>query len=107
MAESIPPSVDIDKIKELLESTEQQQQIGRRIIRAIIIDVLKSKASGDSVFWIVRHLGLESCVAAVLQEIVDDVSLSPDELKILEQLESEDKPSPSPSGEKTRKQRRI
>ena len=89
MPDSSPQNIDVTKLHELLDNTEEQQQIGRRVIRAVIIDVLRSKASGSDLFWIVRHLGGHSCVAAVLQELVDDVSLSEDELRILNELEKE------------------
>jgi hypothetical protein len=89
MPDSSPQNIDVTKLHELLDNTEEQQQIGHRVIRAVIIDVLRSKAGGTEVPWIVRHLHAQSCVLAVLQELVDEVSLTEDELRILNELEKE------------------
>jgi hypothetical protein len=89
MPDPSPQNIDVTKLNGLLSDDKKQEEIGHQILRAVIIDVLKSKAGGTAVPWIVRHLNTQSCVLAVLQKLVDDVSLSEDELRILKELESE------------------
>jgi hypothetical protein len=90
MPDSFPQNIDVSKLRGLLRDTEKQEELGHQVLRAVIIDVLRSKAGGTQVPWIVRHLHAQSCVLAVLQELVDDVSLTEDELRILKELESEE-----------------
>lgn len=93
MPDSNPQNIDVAKLHELLGDTQEQQKIGSEVLKAVIIDVLRSKAGGIHVPWIVRHgLGGPSRVLEVLQKIVDDVSLSEEELRILKELEEGDKP---------------
>lgn len=96
MPDSHPQNIDVAKLQELLHDEKEQQQIGLRVIRAVIIDVLRSKAGGTPVPWIVRYLATQSCVNAVLQELVDDVALTDDELRILKELEKEQEEGDSP-----------
>lgn len=89
MPDSSPQNIDVGRLKGLLSDDKKQEEIGHDVLRAVIIDVLRSKAGGTAVPWIVRHLHAQSCVLAVLQKLVDDVSLSDEELQILKELESE------------------
>jgi hypothetical protein len=90
MPESFPQNIDVAKLYELLRDATKQEEIGHDVLRAVIIDVLRSKkAGGTELFWYFRHLGGHSCVAAVLQKLVDDVSLTQEERRILEELERE------------------
>jgi hypothetical protein len=98
MPDSSPQNIDVAKLRKLLEDTEKQEEIGHQVLRAVIIDVLRSKAGGTEIPWIVRHLHVQSCVLAVLQELVDDVSLTEDERRILKELESEEEEGDSPRG---------
>ena len=101
MPDSSPQNIDIAKLHELLKDTKKQEEIGHEVLKAVIIDVLRSKASGDVIPWILRYWGGFSCVIAALQKIVDDVSLTEAERRILKELESEEKKADSPSGGKT------
>ncbi|MBV8098832.1 MAG: hypothetical protein JOZ31_06720 [Verrucomicrobia bacterium] len=101
MPDSSPQNIDIAKLHELLKDTKKQEEIGHEVLKAVIIDVLRSKASGDVIPWILRYWGGFSCVIAALQKIVDDVSLTEAERRILKELESEEKKGDSPSGGKT------
>jgi hypothetical protein len=98
MPDSHPQNIDVVKLYELLRNTEQQQQIGRRVLRAVIIDVLRSKSGGTDLVWFRRLYGGQSCVVAVLQELTDDVSLTEEERRILDELEREEKESHNPGG---------
>jgi hypothetical protein len=98
MPDACPQNFDVVKLYELLRSTEQQQQIGRRVLRAVIIDVLRSKSGGTDLIWFRRLYGGQSCVVAILQELIDDVSLTEEERRILDELEREEKQGNSPSG---------
>jgi hypothetical protein len=89
MPDSSPQNIDVAKLYDLLRDAQKQQQIGHQVLKAVIIDVLRSKAGGTELVWILRHWGPQSCVVAVLQELVDDVSLTEDERRILEELERE------------------
>src|SRR5215469_2660010 len=89
MPESFPQNIDVTRLYDLLRDTKKQEEIGHDVLRAVIIDVLKSKAGGTSHPWILRHMGGASCVIAVLQKLVDDVSLTEEELELLKKLESE------------------
>jgi hypothetical protein len=89
MPDSSPQNIDVAKLHELLSDTKKQEEIGHQVLRAVIIDVLRSKAGGTELPWILRHWGGLSCVVAVLQKLVDDVALTEDELQILKELESE------------------
>jgi hypothetical protein len=90
MPDSSPQNIDVAKLYELLRDTQKQQNIGHQVLKAVIIDVLRSKAGGTELPWILRHLHGQSCVVAVLQELVDDVALTEDERRILKELESEE-----------------
>ena len=92
MPDSNPQNIDVAKLHELLGDTQEQQKIGSEVLKAVIIDVLRSKASGDVIPWILRYWGSFSYVIAALQKIVDDVSLSEEELRILKELEEGDRP---------------
>ena len=98
MPDSSPQNIDVAKLRKLLEDTEKQEEIGHQVLRAVIIDVLRSKAGGTEIPWIVRYLHAQSCVLAVLQKLVDDVSLTDDERRILKELESEEEEGDSLRG---------
>ena len=98
-SDSCLPNIDVAKLEELLHDTQKQQEIGNQVLKGVIIDVLRSKAGGTEIPWIVRHLGVHSCVLAVLQELVDDVALTEAELKLLKELEGEPKQDCGPGGE--------
>ena len=106
-SDSSPQNIDVAKIYELLRDTKKQQEIGEQVLKGVIIDVLRSKAGGTEIPWIVRHLSVQSCVLAVLQELVDDVALTEDELKILKELEGEPKQDGGPDGGKKRQRRKT
>jgi hypothetical protein len=89
MPDSSPQNIDVAKLYELLRDTQKQQKIGHQVLKAVIIDVLRSKKGAAEAFWIPRVHGAQSCVAAVLQELVDDVSLTEEERRILLELEKE------------------
>ena len=107
MPESFPQNIDVTRLYDLLRDTKKQEEIGHDVLRAVIIDVLKSKAGGTSHPWILRHMGGASCVIAVLQKLVDDVSLTEDERRILKELESEEKKGDSPGGGKKPRRRKT
>jgi hypothetical protein len=106
MPDSSPQNIDIAKLHELLRDTKKQEEIGHDVLRAVIIDVLRSKAGGTEIPWIQRYWGGLSCVVAALQKIVDDVSLTEDERRILQELESEEKKGDSPSSGKKPQRRK-
>ena|ERR1700758_317148 len=97
MPDPAPHNIDVAKLYELLRNTEQQQQIGRRILKAVIIDVLRSKAAGNRAlshflrsFPTFYGFVCESRVAAVLQQLIADVTLTEEERRILDELEKEE-----------------
>ena len=97
MPDPSPENIDVAKLYELLRDTEQQQQIGRRILKAVIIDVLRSKAAGNhGIDHYLRSFPTfygffrGSRVAAVLQQLIADVTLTEEELRILHELEKEE-----------------
>jgi hypothetical protein len=90
MPDEYPQNIDVAKLYQLLQNTAQHQQIGRRVLRAIIIDVLRSKSGRLPEFSFRRISAGKSCVAAVLQELLDDVSLTEAERRILDELEKEE-----------------
>jgi hypothetical protein len=45
-----PEHTDAVKLYELLNNAEQNQQIGRRVLKAVIMDVLRSKAGNEPCF---------------------------------------------------------
>jgi hypothetical protein len=106
--------VDVTKLYEMLKSPEQQREVGNRVLKALIIDILRSKlgympritvpwnrgpswfdAWADSWYrtWTdswsdtIAHAGRFD---TILQQLVGDVTLSDDERRILEELEKED-----------------
>lgn len=98
MPDDYPQNCDVEKLYKLLGNTEEEQEIGRRVLRALIIDVLRSKSGGTGIIWFRRLYGGQSCVAALLQELIDDVSLTEEERRILEELEKEEEGGHSSSG---------
>jgi hypothetical protein len=99
MPDSSPQNIDVAKLYELLRDTQKQQNLGHQVLKAVIIDVLRSKkAGGTELFWYFRHFGGQSSVAAVLQKLVDDLSLTEDERRILDELEREQEEGDSLSG---------
>ena len=111
MPESFPQNVDVAKLYELLRDTKKQEEIGHDVLRAVIIDVLRSKAGGTDLIWFRRIFGGGtgggSCVVAVLQELVDDVSLTEEEREILKTLEKEQEQGYSLSGGKKPQRRKT
>ena len=107
MPDSSPQNIDIAKLNELLRDPKKKEEIGHEVLKAVIIDVLRSKASGDVIPWILRYWGSFSYVIAALQKIVDDVSLTEDERRILKELESEEKKGDSPGGGKKPRRRKT
>jgi hypothetical protein len=85
-----PQESDVVKLYELLKSAERQQQVGLRVLKAVILDVLRSKVGGDPPSWARRSGGGESCVSTVVQELVASVKLTEEERKILDELEKEE-----------------
>jgi hypothetical protein len=103
MPDPSPHNIDVAKLYELLGNTERQQQIGHRVLKAVIIDVLRSKAAGnDGINHFLRSFPTfygffrESCVAAVLQQLLADVRLTEEERRILDELEKEEGDEHSP-----------
>jgi hypothetical protein len=88
--DATPENIDVAKLYELFKDAEQHEQIGRRVLRAVMIDVLRSKSSGTAQFWFFRIYGGQSRVAAVLHELIDNVSLTEEERRILDELEREE-----------------
>ena len=88
-----PENADVSKLYALLNDAQAEQKVGHQILRAVIIDVLRSKAGGTDLIWFRRIFGGGSgggsCVVGVLQELVDDVSLTEEEREILKNLEKE------------------
>ena len=108
--------VDVTKLYEMLKSPEQQQDVGNRVLKALIIDILRSKLGymprmitvpwhrgGPSWFdswadsWYRTWTDTWSDTIAlggrfdtILQQLVGEVTLSDDERRILEELEKED-----------------
>jgi hypothetical protein len=101
MPDSFPQDIDVARLKALLSDTKKQEEIGHDVLRAVIIDVLRSKAGGTELPWVVRYWGGLSCVIAVLQKLVDDVSLTEEELQLLKDLESEKEKGDSPAVDET------
>jgi hypothetical protein len=86
-----PHEIDVAKLYELYKDAEQHGPIGRKVLRAAIIDVLQSKLSGDApIFWALRLHAGPSHVAGVLHELIDKVSLTEEERRILDELKKED-----------------
>ena len=118
--------VDVTKLYEMLKNPEQQREVGNRVLKGLIIDILRSKlgyqprislpwhrgpswfdAWADSWYrtwsdmWhdtIVPHTG---GFDAIIQQLVGDVTLSDDERRILEELEKEDIAKDPKEGKKT------
>jgi hypothetical protein len=106
--------VDVTKLYEMLKSPEQQREVGNRVLKGLIIDILRSKLGYMPRITVPWHRGpswfdawadswyrtwtdswsdtiaLGSRVDTILQQLVGDVTLSDDERRILEELESED-----------------
>jgi hypothetical protein len=111
--------VDVTKLYEMLKSAEQQREVGNRVLKALIIDILRSKLGYISRITVPWHRGpswldawadswyrtwtdswsdtISPALAAhggrlekVLQQLVGDVTLSDEERRILEELEKED-----------------
>jgi hypothetical protein len=93
-----PQEIDVAKLYELFKNAEQHDQIGRRVLKAVIIDVLRSKLSGSAPFWFFRLHGGQSRVAEVLHELIDNVSLTEEERRILDELEKEEEDGHGVSG---------
>jgi hypothetical protein len=101
MPDSPPEHADVVKLYQLLNNAEQSQQIGRRVLKAVITDVLRSRLAGNDLEWLFpREWGKESSVIAVLQEILDNVTLTEEERRILNELEKEEGDRHSPSSGK-------
>ena len=98
MPDPRPQDIDVVKLNELLKDTEQHPQIGRRVLRAVMMDVLRSKLGGTASFWIERLHGSQSSVAAVLHELIDNVPLTEEERRILNELEKEEEDDHRASG---------
>jgi hypothetical protein len=103
MPDPSPQNIDVAKLYELLRNTEQQQQIGRRVLKAVIIDVLRSKAAGNGAinhflrsFPTFYGFFRQSCVASVLQQLIENVTLTEEERRILDELEKEEDDGHSP-----------
>lgn len=112
--------VDVTKLYEMLKSPEQQQDVGNRVLKALIIDILRSKLGymphisvwhrggpnwfdswADSWYrtwtdtwsdatWDNSVAVLGGRLDTILQQLVGEVTLSDDERRILEELEKED-----------------
>ena len=106
--------VDVTKLYEMLKSPEQQREVGNRVLKGLIIDILRSKLGympritvpwhrGPSWFdawadsWYRTWTDSWSDTIAhggrfdtILQQLVGEVTLSDDERRILEELETED-----------------
>ena len=106
--------VDVTKLYEMLKSPEQQREVGNRVLKGLIIDILRSKLGFMPRITVPWHRGpswfdawadswyrtwtdswsdtiaLGGKVDTILQQLVGDVTLSDDERRILEELESED-----------------
>jgi len=110
-----PENADVSKLYALLNDAQAEQKVGHQILRAVIIDVLRSKAGGTDLIWFRRIFGGGggggsgggSCVVAVLQELVDDVSLTDEEREILKTLEKEQEQGYSLSGGKKPQRRKT
>ncbi|HYY26766.1 MAG TPA: hypothetical protein VE860_02430 [Chthoniobacterales bacterium] len=85
-----PQNIDVAKLYESYKNAEQHDQIGCRVLRAVIIDVLRSKSSGTAPTYFLRWFGPESRVAAVLHELIHKVSLTEEERRILDEVEKEE-----------------
>jgi hypothetical protein len=106
--------VDVMKLYEMLKSPEQQREVGNRVLKGLIIDILRSKLGYMPRITVPWHRGPSWFDAwadswyrtwtdswsdtilqggrfdTILQQLVGDVTLSDDERRILEELESED-----------------
>jgi hypothetical protein len=92
MADPAPEHADVVKLYELLKNTEQTQEFGRQVLRAVIMDILRSRMAGTNPTWYVLREGsggYESSLIKVLQGLLDSVTLTEEERRILTELESQ------------------
>ena len=125
MSGSSRDDVDVTKLYEMLKSSEQQRDVGNRVLKALIIDILRSKLGytsriinlpwhrgpswfdswADSWYRTWNDIWHDTIVArgsvdTILQQLVGDVALSEDERRILEELEKEDAAKDPKEGKK-------
>jgi hypothetical protein len=90
MPDPAPEHADVVKLHELLEDAGQTQQLGRRVLKAVILDILRSRLAGTNPLWCIPREGSpDSSVITVLQGLLDSVTLTEREREILAELENE------------------
>ena len=91
-------NIDVAKLYELYKDATQHGKIGRRVLRAVILDVLRCKSGGGTVHPFLRWFGVQGHVGAVLGGLIENVSLTEDERQVLDELEKEEKDDQGLSG---------